>query len=100
MKNFRFFAAAVLITWVTSTAAFTPHLDLKDAQAVAEGQCDHDKRTYKCFILAKGDDLYIVAVDNLGVVAVYLADGLKQDYDSKDVVLVWTRIPLRRKDET
>lgn len=66
MKNFRYFAAAILITWVTSSDAFIPHVDLKDATAVAEGQCEHENRTYKCFILAKDTEFFIVAVDFVG----------------------------------
>jgi hypothetical protein len=101
MRNFRYFAVALSILWVTNSQAFVPHVDLKDSKAVAEGQCNHNEVRYKCFVVAKEDKFYIVAVDNKGVVAVYSVKDMQQDYNDEDATLIWQRdeIKRRRKDE-
>ena len=69
MRNFRKYIGVIALCWVMSAMAFVPHIDLKDAIVVAEGQCEHNARVYKCFMLKNEDLFYMLAVDNLGVVA-------------------------------
>lgn len=100
MKNIRTLVMTAALTWVTSALAFTPVVDLKNAKVVGEGQCAHQERMYKCFLLTNDGKHYIVAVDTFGLLAVYLVPGAKEDYDEDEVTLLWTRVPSRRKDET
>lgn len=99
MRNFRKYVGVIALCWVMSAMAFVPHIDLKDAIVVAEGQCGHEEMLYKCFMLKKENIFYMIAVDAIGVIAVYTVKELKQDYEPDEVKLIWTRTPSRRKDE-
>lgn len=99
MRNFRKYAGVIALCWVMQAMAFVPHIDLKEATVVAEGQCEHEARLYKCFILSKEASYYIMAVDAVGVVAVYSVKEMKQDYEPDELKLVWSRTPARRKYE-
>ena len=99
VKKVRLFAMALTFAWVNALA-FNPDVDLKNANVVAEGQCDHEGTLYKCFILEKNNKKYIVAVGK-GVRGVYLIKSgkLQDSYTEDELELVWTVEPQRRKGE-
>lgn len=99
VKKIRWFAIALSFTWVNALA-FDPDIDLKNAEAVARGQCEHEKIVYVCFVLKKESKLYIVAVGK-GVQGVYLikSDKLQGSYNEDEMELVWTLTPQRRRGE-
>lgn len=99
MRNFRSYVGVITLCWVMSAMAFVPEIDLKDAMVVAEGQCSHEEMLYKCFMLKKETVFYMIAVDAIGVIAVYTVKELKQDYEADEVKLIWSRTLKRRKDE-
>ena len=100
MKNVRMLAVALTLAWVNSYA-FNPSIDLQGGEAIAEGQCPIDNMIYKCFIVKKDENLFIVVVDEAGPLAVFSVKEIKQDYSEDEVTKVWTRhISNRRRYDT
>ena len=100
MRNMRLIASAVSFAWVVTFAqAQVKDIDLSGAVPVSNGQCEHDGKYYKCFILQKVDKYYMVAIDSQGTLAIYSVPGLKDDYEEEECVLLWSRTPKRRKDD-
>lgn len=98
MKPFRFFAAAIAIAWI-SGCAFNPQTQLNDAKAVAQGQCKFGELIYVCYMLQKGNEYYVVAVDRQGPLAVYRVPGMQNEFTEDEMQLVWSREPSRRRND-
>lgn len=86
----RTLAVALSMAWFQALA-FSPEVDLKGSEAVARGRCNHEGRTYICFILKKDGNLYLVPIDQKGAIIVYQVKELKGEYDEDEMTLLWQR---------
>lgn len=96
-KKFRAVAFIACLPFIQAHA-FNPDLDLNGSIVKSEGQCNHEKRVYKCFMLEKDAVNYIVAIDSEGVLAVWMVKDVKDSYTEGEMKLMWQRQGRRKED--
>jgi len=75
--------------------AFNPSVELKESTILDDGDCFFDDKTLKCFLLQKGEKLYMVAFDKEGLYLVFLVREIKEQYEEKEMLRMWKRYRLR-----
>lgn len=77
--------------------AFDPYTDLKNVLPRAQGQCEHNGKTYVCMIVEKEGKHYMVVLGD-GLEAVYSVEGVKEVYTEEECKLIWQKNSRRRTD--
>ena len=93
--------AIVLVLILASFAVFAgfdPLVDLQDSTEINRGRCSYKGNIYTCFAVAKESNLYLVAVDKKGLVAVYSVKEVKAGYEQNEATLIWERKVYTRED--
>lgn len=75
--------------------AFNPSVELKESTILDDGDCFFDDKMLKCFLLQKGEKLYMVALDKEGLYLVFLVKEIKEQYEEKEMLRMWKRYALR-----
>ena len=84
---------ALSLSFVCSTAwCFDPYKDLGDAKVMSMGECFANiGESLPCFIVEKQGKFYIVMVSDVEILAVYQVPSFKENYDKKEMKLIWEK---------
>lgn len=84
------YLVALLLAWCMNAKAFDPDKELNGAIALRGGPCSEGSSAV-CVLLMNNGKFYVVAIDQVGLLAVFHVQEPKEGYLTDEMRLVWKR---------